>query len=702
MTSATATSTIERAGRLLMAEDGVAELRALGVSRNGFRAPHTEAGYFNDPAALAQAAVNIEGAKGIYITLNPVTPALLARSHNRIKALGKGDPTTSDNDIAGRRWLPIDCDPKRPAGISASDNEKHAAYERVQAIYQHLRDAGWPDPVVADSGNGSHLLYRINLPMDDNGVVKRCLEALAQRFDDDAVAIDTTLYNPARIIKLYGTIAAKGDDTADRPHRPSQLLSIPDPIEPVHPDALDVLADEVVKPDDNGHKPSAGKTNGQRFDVERFIGEHNLDVDGPKDWNGQAGRGRRWIFNTSPLCEHHGDGPHILEHASGAISAGCHHNSCAWDWRELREKYEPVSESKRTQPSRDDALTGEAGEGDDEAPTPQPIAFAELRRQYPKLNQPVIDGLLRIGETANTIAASKVGKSWLMYELALSIRTGRPWLDTFQCTAGRVLLIDNELHPPTIAHRIPQVAEARGLTPDQYADGLDVLPLRGCGVSLPDLSRYVRRIEAGYYKAVIADAWYRFIPSGMNENANADVMSLYNMLDSYAAQTEAAWIVVHHASKGAQGEKAVTDVGAGAGAQSRAADTHLVLREHEEPGAVVMEAAVRSFPPIDPVALRWHFPVWTPAYSLDPENVKGRKTVGEERQSERDKAGMNAIRQALAGQALTPRGIRDHTGIGKPRAERLLGQLFAAGEVTYQNIEIRGNETREYRLNTPE
>ncbi len=81
-------------------------------------------------------------------------------------------------------------------------------------------------------------------------------------------------------------------------------------------------------------------------------------------------------------------------------------------------------------------------------------------------------------------------------------------------------------------------------------------------------------------------------------------------------------LLVHHASKGTQSGKAVTDVGAGAGAQSRATDTHLVLRPHQEDDCVVAEAVVRSWPPVAPRCLRWQFPLWEPDDTLDPEALR--------------------------------------------------------------------------------
>jgi hypothetical protein len=64
------------------------------------------------------------------VTLNPCTPVLLARSVNRLTT--RAQHTTSDADIVQRCWLPIDFDPARPAGISATDSAHDAALQRAQ------------------------------------------------------------------------------------------------------------------------------------------------------------------------------------------------------------------------------------------------------------------------------------------------------------------------------------------------------------------------------------------------------------------------------------------------------------------------------------------------------------------------------------------------------------------------------------------
>ena len=219
---------IRRALDLLLSPGQVTELRALGASTPEYRRPHTVSGYFDDPDALAHAATDLaHRAQGVYVVLNPVNPALLARAANRARPMTERDASTADTDVVARHWLPVDADPRRPSGISSTDAEHDAALDRVRRIRDALAAEGWPSPIVADSGNGAHLLYRIDLPVDDGGLVKRALEALAFRFDDETVGIDQTVFNPARIWKLYGTPARKGDSTVDRPHRLARIVETP-------------------------------------------------------------------------------------------------------------------------------------------------------------------------------------------------------------------------------------------------------------------------------------------------------------------------------------------------------------------------------------------------------------------------------------------------------------------------------------------
>jgi hypothetical protein len=215
-----------RTCRLLMQPGEVHELRVPKAGRE-----RTISGYFDDPEKMAGAALKLDGKyAGIYITLNPCKPELLARVCNRV--VPYAELTTSDHDILCRHWLLIDCDPKRPSGISSTDAQHGRAITTACGIWDDLHGEGWPDPVVADSGNGAHLLYRISAPNSPEAaqLIQRTLKGIADRCAPDDVDVDLAVFNAARITKLYGTLTQKGDSIPGRPHRRARLLEIPQPL----------------------------------------------------------------------------------------------------------------------------------------------------------------------------------------------------------------------------------------------------------------------------------------------------------------------------------------------------------------------------------------------------------------------------------------------------------------------------------------
>ena len=182
------------------------------------------AGWFNDIKTATDTIVKADGVKPVatYVTLNPCTPALLGRANNKLKA---GVNRTKDTEIAEIRHMLVDVDPKRPAGISSTDAEKEAAMTLLRTVYSDLKTLGWPEPLVGDSGNGGHLIYPVDT--DCAGLVPDFLKALDRKYSTPTVNIDTTVGNPARLVKVYGTWTRKGDSTADRPHRRAEILSYP-------------------------------------------------------------------------------------------------------------------------------------------------------------------------------------------------------------------------------------------------------------------------------------------------------------------------------------------------------------------------------------------------------------------------------------------------------------------------------------------
>lgn len=224
----TAAEEITAAARLIMAPGEVHEARIPKAGRRG-----TISGYFDNPGSLANAVLAYDGdVPGIYITLNPVNPALLARAANRLKE--RAELSAADHDITRRRWLLIYCDPVKPAGVSSTDREHGRAITVATCgVWDYLRQFAFGDPIVADSGNGCHLLYRLDVQNDlrATATVKRILADVAEACGTDDVSVDTGVYNAGRITKLYGTLTRKGDDLPERPHRRSHILEAPERME---------------------------------------------------------------------------------------------------------------------------------------------------------------------------------------------------------------------------------------------------------------------------------------------------------------------------------------------------------------------------------------------------------------------------------------------------------------------------------------
>jgi hypothetical protein len=249
----------------------------------------------------------------------------------------------------------------------------------------------------------------------------------------------------------------------------------------------------------------------------------------------------------------------------------------------------------------------------------------ELVDENPKLREPVIDGVLRRGEIMNLIASSKAGKSVLSINLAMCCITGGKWFGRFACTPGRVLLVDNELHRETISHRLKLIAAAMHVPPPHWRDAVHYRPMRGALMDVEQFGEVVRGISPGYYRLLVMDAFYKFYPPKTDENDNAAIARIYGVLDKYADDLDCAFVLIHHTSKGIQAGKSVTDVGAGSSSMGRACDVHMVLREHEEPGVFVVDAALRSFAPFANFCVKLKYPTWVLSGDQNPDELKGKK-----------------------------------------------------------------------------
>jgi hypothetical protein len=309
----------------------------------------TISGYFDDPEKLADAIETPPtwNMAGFYFTPNEINRVLLARSVNRLQDYAPH--TTSDADVTRLKWMLIDFDVRRPAGISSTDDEHDAAIMKArEAMRTLMEDQGWPKDafVLADSGNGGHLNVRIDLENTPENItlLKRCLETLDYQLSDEMVHVDLTTYNPSRIWKLYGTVAAKGDATPERPHRFSKVLETPETLVAVSREMLEGLAGVIP---DQQETPVKGDHDwveySKKFDPAKYAEEHGAKVLRTKSWTDP--QGKRWdiaVLEECPFDPNHRPGKaRISVCETGARSFRCFHHGCSGRrWQDLKAKWD--------------------------------------------------------------------------------------------------------------------------------------------------------------------------------------------------------------------------------------------------------------------------------------------------------------------------------------------------------------------------
>lgn len=254
-------------------------------------------GYFNDPIALATAAAEWNGRGNVYFTLNEPNPDCIHRAENVVR--NRASETTKDNEIVRRRFLLIDADPHRAvSGIASTDTELQTALDCANRIRFFLQQLGWPEPIFASSGNGGHLLYRIDLPADDGGLVAAVLQRLSTEHSGSGVKVDTSVHNAARISRMYGSINMKGSSTAERPWRYAKVLSALESLEIVPRELLENLAGERVARDP---QPSTSLASfGLDFDLKGFLDKHGLAYREKQD----SERGSMFLLQSCPFASH--------------------------------------------------------------------------------------------------------------------------------------------------------------------------------------------------------------------------------------------------------------------------------------------------------------------------------------------------------------------------------------------------------------
>ena len=299
-------------------------------------------GYFTDIETILKEVKRYEKCN-LYFTLNVVDNACYSREqHDKISTRPKS--TTSDNEIIARKWCLIDVDCEKPSDTNSTDEEKELAKQVVNNVFKFLRDEGFEQPVICDSANGYHLLYKqamLSTPQNTE-TMKKFLQVLDMYFSTDKVKIDCTTFNPSRICKLYGVYSRKGANTKDRPQRESKILKVPQEVVATSNEYFEKVASYLPTQQKRDRSNNYGVGD---FDLDEFLAKHDIQVRNKvesKDYT-------KYVLEKCPFnATHTAPDSAVFKMRDGSFGFKCLHNSCShYTFRDFRLVYEPDAYTKR-------------------------------------------------------------------------------------------------------------------------------------------------------------------------------------------------------------------------------------------------------------------------------------------------------------------------------------------------------------------
>jgi hypothetical protein len=516
----------------------------------------------DDIEGVIGAAANLteDGATGVYYMMNPQLHGYR----------GSGNAAS----VLRRRWLLIDVDPIKPderKDDPPTREERMACVGLAGRVRLHLDALGWPAPVEVDSGGGMHLLYRVELPNDDESklAIKAFLARLAAAFPDGG-KIDPKVYDAPRIAKLPGTWSLRGKASADRPHRMARLVRVPEIIARVSPEQIRSACQDVTEtvvdapactvhtaPDPNATPPAwlrkacTGDIRPDTWDrATAYVRECPAAV------SGSGGHGQTMSVARGVVC---GFG---LGFQVGYDLLQAHYNPrCVppWSERELRHKCE---DAERTPDPAGRPWGYLLKEREEQPPAAPPLPSteeeaAELRGRITRISDLIQAGAevrwlwpqwIPTGVLTLLAAEGGTGKTRFCADLLRRIRHGLPWPD------GQAMNLPPDT--PTLwvladNHHDEMVTLARefGVEGNVWINSEKSAPYDGTSLDLPaDLAAMERRIQAVRPAIVFIDTVGN--STDRNLSRQEDAKAYYEPLQVIARRNRTALLCLTHLNAG--------------------------------------------------------------------------------------------------------------------------------------------------------
>jgi hypothetical protein len=518
----------------------------------------------------------------LQVALNPCAP-------------GRNTAPKAD-EFLRRRWLMVSVDAAlEPEAVAqhgnelmASEGELRRAWQLAVEVCGYLSERDWPDAAVIDSGNGYHVLYRVDLPNDPatKATLTRLMKVLRQRFNGERGAIEASA-SANLATRVPGSWRRKGRNLPARPHRMGKLVDVPDPVEVVGIESILAVAGNepprATPPAPNPLRGRAPSDDTARAYLDRAINGEAYKVLTTPPSAGQGQPGRNTQLNTSAfaLGQFVGAGLLTEEEVIAALLPAA--RGCGLPERDSLSTIHSGLRAGRLEPR------GIPESRNGTAPTPAQVAAAvggvTLYRMTDllalQLAEPnwAVPGLLCEG--LNILAGKpKLGKSWMALNLGITIAMGGMALGTSRTTAGDVLYLSLEDRLRRVQGRARKI-----LSGIQGQTGLEKLqvavewPRQDAG-GLEAVAKWAQ--EAQNPRLAIVDVWAKFRPqSRAGRSAYDQDYEHASALKSVADKHAFSLLVLHHCKK-APADDALDEISGTLGFAGSADGTLILTRARNE------------------------------------------------------------------------------------------------------------------------
>lgn len=231
---------------------------------------------------------------------------------------------------------------------------------------------------------------------------------------------------------------------------------------------------------------------------------------------------------------------------------------------------------------------------------------AFMRTTIPKPPE-LIKGVLYQGDKMSLNASSKIGKTWHLLKLGLSVSEGLDWLG-LKTTKSKVLFVNFELRDYVIQDRIIKIKNA--ILPNAVTNNFFVLNMRNLNKSPEELMAALLNstdtLKQQQFGMIIFDPLYKMYGNGLDENSAGDVAGLLNRFETLSRKAGASIVYSHHYAKGGQAGKDSIDRASGSGVFARDPDAivNITALEDDANTSYRVDMQLRCFKPVKPFGIR--------------------------------------------------------------------------------------------------